>query len=107
MSFGFPAYHEGTRKFNLRSAVLAAAVENTLIALGWKFERAASGTQFDARTGFSIWSYLGERIRIEIGQDGNTWVRSELGSPIQCVDYGKNRKNVEKFFDLLSQSIGS
>ena len=105
MAFGFPAYHESTRKFNLKSAVLAGAVENTLTDLGWELSRDASGTQFNARTGWSVWSYLGEKMKIEIRPDGNIWVRSECGSPIQCIDYGKNRKNVEKFFDALSQSL--
>ena len=113
MSFGFPAYHESTRKFNLRSAVVAAAVENTLRDLEWEFKRDAPGTEFDARTGWSVWSYLGERIKIQISRGGNVWIRSECISPIQCYDgmpfpwYGKNRKNVEKFFDVLSQSLGS
>ena len=113
MAFGFPAYHEGTQKFNLRSAVLAAAVENALRDLGWEFERIASGTEFNAKTKWNIWSYLGEKVRIEIGRDGNIWIRSECLSPIQWYDgmpfpwYGKNRQNVEKLLDLLSQSLGS
>ena len=86
MSFGFPAYHEDTRKLNLRSAVLATAVENTLRVLGWDFERVASGTEFNAKTKRNIWSYLGERVSIEIGREGNVWVRSECISPIQCYD---------------------
>jgi hypothetical protein len=113
MAFGFPAYHEGTQKFNLRSTVLVAAVENALRDLGWEFERIASGTEFNAKTKWNIWSYLGEKVRIEIGRDGNVWIRSECLSPIQWYDgmpfpwYGKNRQNVEKFLDLLSQSLGS
>jgi len=107
MTFGFPAFHESTRKFGLRSSVLAAAVENTLSGLGWQFKRGTAGTQFDARSGWSIWSYAGERISIDIGRDGSILVRSECTSPIQCFDYGKNRRNVEKFFDALSQSLGS
>jgi len=113
MSFGFPVYHEDTREFNLRSAVLATAVENALRDLGWEFERAALGTGFAAKPKWSLWSYLGERVRIEIGGDGNVWIRSECISPIQCYDgmpfpwYGKNREKVERFLDLLSQSLGS
>ena len=106
MAFGFPAYHEDTRKFDIKNTILAAAVENSLRDLGWQFKRAASGAQFDVRTGFSVWSYAGERINIQIDKGGNIWVRSECTSPIQCIDYGKNRKNVGKFFDALSQSIG-
>ena len=113
MPFGFPPYHESTRKFNLRSAVVAAAVRKTLTDLGWEFVRDASGTEFDAKPKWSLWSYLGERVRIEVSQDGNVWIRSECISPIQWYDgmpfpwYGKNRENVEKFLDLLSQSLGS
>lgn len=113
MAFGFPAYHESTRKFALRSSVLAAAVANTLSGLGWEFKRDASRTGFDARTGFSVWSYAGERITIQIGESGDVWIRSECTSPIQCYDgmpfpwFGKNQANVEKFLDLLSQSLGS
>jgi hypothetical protein len=106
MAFGFPAYHESTRKFDLKSAVLAAAVENALSDLGWQFKRGAYSTQFDARTGFSVWSYAGERITIQIGEGGDIWVRSECTSPIQCLDWGKNRKNVDRFFNVLSQSLG-
>ena len=112
-SFGLPPYHESTRKFNLRSAVLATAVENTLRDLGWEFERHASGTAFDVNPKWSLWSYLGERARIEVGRDGSVWIRSECRSPLQYYDgmpfpwYGKNRENVEKFLDLLSQSLGS
>ena len=107
MTFGFPAYHESARKFDMRSSVLAAAVENTLRDLGWQFTRGAAGTHFDVRSGWSIWSYWGEKIRIDIGPGGNMLVRSECASPLQCFDYGRNRKNVERFFDRLSQSLGS
>ncbi len=113
MAFGFPAYHEDTRKFDIKNRVLAAAVENSLRDLGWQFERDASGAQFDVRIGFSVWSYAGERINIQIDKGGNIWVRSECASPIQCYDgmpfpwYGKNRNNVERFFDALSQSLSS
>ena len=106
MAFGFPAYHEETRKFELKRNVLASAVENALVSLEWQFNRDSSGSQFNARTGWSIWSYMGEKVKIEVRSDGSVRVRSECGSPIQCVDYGKNKKNVEQFLDALSQTLG-
>ena len=73
MSFGFPAYSNGSRHFKLDEQTLADAVR-------W-----------------------GETLSVDIAHDGTVTARSECAFPIQCIDWGRNGSNVRSFFDQLSR----
>jgi hypothetical protein len=58
--------------------------------------------RLEARAGFSFSSY-GENVSIQVGDSGSTVdVRSECIWPTQLVDWGKNRRNVTRFFEQLA-----
>jgi hypothetical protein len=99
MALGFPAYHEEDQQFEHSAEELLDAVEEALDALGWSFSYKGRGL-FGTTTPISFWSW-GERIQIEVGRQGDVWVRSECALPTQCFDWGKNRRNVNKFLDQL------
>lgn len=104
MAFGFPAYATGSRRFDLPQDELASGVRNALAGLGWKFE-ALSPTHFVARLSAGVWSW-GERVNIDVAEDGTVAVSSECVFPLQCFDWGKNQTNVHTFVDSLVRSVG-
>lgn len=103
MSFGFPAYSTGSRRFDLAQPELADVVGESLSNLRWHHESPLSNV-FTARNSVNLWSW-GERLIITVAQDGTVTARSECLLATQCFDWGKNRKNVEEFFDQIFRVV--
>lgn len=103
MSFGFPAYSTGARRFNLGQRALIEVIGESLSRLGWNFEPPMFNT-FIARNRVNMWSW-GEKIAVEVSHDGVVTARSECLAPTQCIDWGKNRRNVGEFFDEVSRVV--
>jgi hypothetical protein len=59
-----------------------------------------SDSCYEARVPFNIWSY-GERLQVDIQDDGTVSVLSRCSWRLQCFDWGKNRTNVSAFFSQL------
>jgi hypothetical protein len=57
-----------------------------------------------ATVGISFASW-GENISVEIDDDANLSIVSKLAFPLQIIDWGKNRQNVNKFFTELQKII--
>ena len=104
MAFGFPAYARGFRQFAFAPAQLSRATADALTALGWPF-LAPSPTHFEASISVSMCSW-GEKMKIDIASDGTVNVKSQCAFPLQWFDWGRNSRNVEKFFDQLSRTVG-
>lgn len=83
----------------LRPDYLANAIVAVFNQLGWSY-RMPSSYQFSANTGFNFFSF-GETITVEIYSDSMIKVESKCNSPIQLVDWGKNKQNVQVFFAKL------
>jgi hypothetical protein len=105
MSFGFPAYSNGSRHFNLDPQTLADLVSETLRVLRWPYQN-PSPIKFVANISVSLWSW-GERLSVDIAHDGTVTARSECAFPIQCIDWGRNGSNLRSFFDQLSRSASA
>src|SRR3954466_15485986 len=103
MSFGFPAYSTGTQRFNLSQPMLCELIGESLGRLGWHFERPTLNT-FSARKRVNLLSW-GEKIAVEVSHDGTVMIRSECLLPTQCIDWGKNKRNVDAFFDEVSRVV--
>ena len=103
MSFGFPAYAEATEAFDADWPELIGAIEATLNTLGWDFSR-PSRARFVARVSVSSWSW-GERITIVV-DEFRVRIRSECVYPLQFIDWGKNRRNVDTLINRLQAKIG-
>src|SRR5258708_5209702 len=101
MSFGFPAYSNGSRHFNIDEQELVDVVSETLGVLGWPYQNPSSN-KFVASISMSLWSW-GERLRVDIAHDGRVTASSQCAFPIQCIDWGRNGWNVRSFFDELTR----
>lgn len=102
MTFGFPARFKRDRKLDLREHEITLAVGLALDALGWLHERPSAG-RFVARVPPTLYSW-GEVMEVEISAGSGVRAESRCSLPTQCFDWGKNRKNVEKFFAQLDQA---
>ena len=101
MSFGFPAYSTGSQKYDLGQQDLLGVVGESLGRLGWSYEM-PSPNAFLAKNSANLWSW-GEKIAVEVSLDGTVTARSECLLATQCIDWGKNRRNVRAFFDEVSR----
>ena len=104
---GFPPHAFESRRYVLRQFELCQVAEETMRALGWRFER-LSDEEFLAHTPRRLRnvfrSVYGEKITIKIQADG--LVTAESRSPFgQFIDSGDNRRNVFEFFHEFWQHI--
>jgi hypothetical protein len=105
MTFGFPAYAVDEMRFELASYRMTETVLKTLEALSWRCE-SVSPDEIVAKISANIFSW-GERLRVRVAEDGTVTARSESVLPTQCIDWGKNRRNVLRFFGELERSVAS
>lgn len=100
MAIEFPARAQEARRYNLHHDQLRHAVAQALQVLGWRFSEYPY-YQFNVAIGLSLSSW-GEHVTINIYQDGTISIYSECIMPLQCFDWGKNKKNVFRFFNQLA-----
>jgi hypothetical protein len=105
MAFGFPAYSVGSQKYNLSRPDLTSVVGESMDRLGWRYER-PSPNMFVARNTVNPWSW-GEKIAVEISDEGVLTAKSECLLVTQCLDWGKNRRNVRAFFAEVSRGVSA
>lgn len=104
MTIGFPAYHEKQRRITLPPEELLPLLKETLTALGWK-HRTSSTYLLLARVPVS-WASWAETVKLALrGSEGQwlLWMRSESSVQATIFDWGKNRRNVQRFFAKLEQ----
>ena len=100
MAVGLPAKAQEARRFNIHHDQLRNATAQALQALGWRFSESPYH-QFNIAIGMSLLSW-GEHVVINIYQDGTVSVYSEGAMAFQWLDWGKNRKNIMRFFNQLA-----
>ncbi len=103
MAFGFPAYFTDSQRHSASPHVLILAVKETLNFLGWKYEM-VSPERLEAQIPADLYSW-GERLSIVTSFDGTVTAKSSCLLRTQCFDWGKNRRNLEIFFDKLSRTM--
>lgn len=103
VAFGLPAKAEETRRYGLHYDLLNNAAINAVNALGWRYNTYAP-YQFSLRINASFWSW-GELVNVNIYGDGTVYVGSQCSFPIQWFDWGKNKKNIARFFAMLDYYI--
>lgn len=70
-----------------------------------KYHDIPSGTIM-AETQMSLWSW-GEEIRINVDGSGNVTIKSECKLATQIIDWGRNKKMVNKIFSNLLLFLSS
>lgn len=98
MSFGFPAYYRRELKVSdldeFREKLKRVLAELPFLILRQDNDRII------LKVGWTIWSW-GENIIIDLSKNGQVTVLSKCVFPLQCIDYGKNKENVELLFERL------
>jgi hypothetical protein len=103
MAVGIPARAEESRRYDIHYDNLSQAVANALAASGWKYY-VHTPYQFGAETKLNFWSW-GETMSFLIYQDGTVSAQSKCSFPVQLFDWGKNKRNLGRFFQLLDWSL--
>jgi hypothetical protein len=95
MAFGFPAYHNEKRNLTVEPDVARAIARKALFNMGLT-EIGYHKEALDFKTKGTAMT-LSERILIYIGKI-EILAHSECLFPTQFIDFGKNKKNVEAFW---------
>ena len=101
MAFGFPAYH--TEHYSAGAGIstdLRGAVKSALTEISWSIREESSG-QIIALTSISLLSW-GEKVLINFLPDNSISVTSKCHL-WQCVDWGKNQSNVQRFMAKIKK----
>lgn len=95
MTFGFPAYHEAS--FETPLPLTDGWIAHVCGVLGWAFkgavQRVPYGKVWRIEESLSMSSW-GCNIEVRMVGPARVHVRSECALPTQCVDWGKNARNV-------------
>lgn len=106
MSFGFPAY--STSEVSLQGKPpeeVQRLIRTAIGALGWHIKRDDT-SRVVAAASVSLWSW-GEKIIVECLSEHDVRITSKCALPTQCVDWGKNARNVTRFVDYLQAHASS
>lgn len=98
MAIGFPAKHQEVFEWDHEEEFLWEMVEKSLEALKWGIT-SQRGDMIYAKTPTGSVT-LGERIIIQVAHP-KVAIRSECFVPTQIVDFGKNKKNVAVFQEVM------
>ena len=94
MAFGFPAYHEASIELNIPGEEVMGFMEPIIGSLSWSItEYSQDHMLISSKAGIRSW---GEKIRVTILPSGILHIRSECSLSSQCIDWGKNKKNVNR-----------
>jgi hypothetical protein len=103
MAIGFPAYFSESRTYQFQQHELAMVLRSTFDELGWQYEN-QPGDVFTAKVSMNAMSW-GEFLRVEISSRGQVEVESKCAFPMQCIDWGKNKRNVKTFFSRFESLL--
>lgn len=104
MAFGFPAYHTDRYSVeNKNPTDMLVAVQETIRELSWSI-REENSDQIIASTSMNLRSW-GEKVLINVLQDNSISITSKCALPTQCLDWGKNKANVDKFIAEIMKHL--
>lgn len=103
MAFGFPAYHTESYSPGESGSDLRDAVKEVLTAISWAVKQESSDT-IVASSSVNIWSW-GEEIIIRFLANNSLSVTSKCAFALQCFDWGKNKRNINRFMTELGKHV--
>jgi hypothetical protein len=104
MAFAFPAYHTERLTPDFATERIQYLAHRAIAALGWPM-MSSTRTQLRAKTAL-YFAFLGEVVTVDFEPDGGLRVESRSGMRTRCLDWGKNRRNVEAFVAVLKDMAG-
>jgi len=99
MAVGFPASCETEIEVTGSSRVVRDAIERTFDLLSWKYSVDESRSLFVAQVGGGLTSW-GEEVVVSLVDEPVIRITSACRG-WQIIDWGKNRRNVDRFVYLL------
>jgi len=102
MAFGFPAYHRHRERFGLAPGAILDAVREALSGLQWHVVSDAD-RRIITHVKTNLWSW-GEEVELVVDGDELSIV-SKCRMPTQCLDWGKNKRNVGELLARLPQPL--
>lgn len=103
MAIGFPAACKWKQSFLVDATLLRHLVRKTFEEIGWKYE-SSSPHIITACLPPNLYSW-GEIVTVDVDDDGNISADSRCAWPLQIVDWGKNRVNLNLFHAGLLRAI--
>lgn len=92
---------EKSKKYSLDKAQLIEKVQIALEKCKFIINNIDEGNgKIYAKSKLSLWSWT-EKIDVTVEDNGNVTMKSECSLPTQIIDWGKNKRNVNKFFNTL------
>jgi hypothetical protein len=110
MAFGFPASSQLVVSNIPKGTDINRSVGSALSRIGWNPTREKN--IFRASTNLSMGS-SGEKITVEVLANNSIKITSKSSIFLQLIDFGKNKRNIERFIEELprhyveSGSLGS
>src|SRR5262245_32506076 len=106
MAFGFPAYHEETIRLPrpLTQQLLVDACAMARFAVMGPAKEGPLGLEWRLSSDMSLASW-GEKIVVIATGPDTAFVRSQCALPTQCIDWGRNRKNVRRLIEALENAM--
>lgn len=105
MAIGFPAkYKEIFQPDKKDTQATFGAAKKAISALGWSLG-AETPNQLRGATEISLVSW-GEKIIIDANPDGSLTLLSKCAFPLQMIDYGRNRRNVQQLIAEIKKQLG-
>ncbi|MGH7132924.1 MAG: hypothetical protein ACREJO_13370 [Phycisphaerales bacterium] len=98
MTFAFPAFHE--ERIEAPAELTVGDVLAALAAIGLSGSASADGATVRSSSGLNMWSWS-EKLIVERAGPTTLRVRSECALSTQCVDWGKNARNVRKIIAAI------
>lgn len=104
MSFGFPAFH--TENFSVAGREdLPRLCADVAVRMRWTVKvQQRDRVVFSTKVNLFSW---GERVTVEYLPGSTLRVTSRCAMPTQCLDWGRNQRNVQAFLAALQMALGS
>lgn len=98
MAFGFPASYQLVVTSIPKDTDIKRSVGSALSRIGWN--PTVDKNTFKASTNLSMGS-SGEKITVEILPNKSIKITSKSAIFLQLIDFGKNKRNVDRFMEEL------
>ena len=98
MTVGFPAYHE--ERIEVPAEFTVGDVMAAMSRVGLSGSVAADGATVESSSGLNLWSWSEKIVAQRVGPT-TLRIRSQCALPTQCIDWGKNARNVRKIIAAI------
>ena len=105
MAFGFPAYHEEdvTFPYPVTNDWVVYACQAAGFGIA-RWGQGARGGMWHVSPATTLMSW-GENMTIQPLAPNIVRIRSQCGLPTQCIDWGKNERNVKRLVQILWNAV--